>query len=155
MNLLMVNNLLMLAGGSIDGDAHMDGSQYWGVTLAGLGIVIAALALLVIVIFLFGKLFDFIHSDKKKVQSAAAAAKAPKSAPPKPAPPAPKSAAPAVAVPAEDEDEVIAVISAVVAMMSEADGTVYKVRSVKPVGNGYAGRTAWAMDGRRQNVAPF
>ena len=49
----------------------------------------------------------------------------------------------------------IAVISAVVAMMSEADGTVYKVKSVKPVQSGFHGRTAWAMDGRRNNVSPF
>lgn len=160
MNLMIrANNLLMLAGGSIDGDKKpLDPSEMWGVTLAGLGIVIAALALLVIIIFLFGKLFDVINSDKKKVQSAEVAAKAPKAAPVKPAAPEkPKpvqAAAPAPAA-AEDDDEVIAVISAVVAMMSEADGTVYKVKSVKPAGSGFSGRSAWAMDGRRQNVMPF
>lgn len=165
MNLMfLANNLLLLAGGSIDGDKRpLDPSEQWGVTLAGIGIVLAALALLVIVIFLFGKLFDFINSDKKKVQSAAVSARAPRPAPPTPAPANPPQqpdstpvpAAPVASAVVEDDDEVIAVISAVVAMMSEADGTVYKVKSVKPAGNGFGGRSAWAMDGRRQNVSPF
>lgn len=60
-----------------------------------------------------------------------------------------------MAVPAEDADEVIAVISAVVAMMSTQDGTTYQVRSVKPAAQSLGGRAVWAMDGRRQNVAPF
>lgn len=158
--LYLANDLLLLAGGSIDGDKRpLDPSEQAGVTLAGLGIVIAALAILVVVIFLFGKLFDFIHSDKKKVQSAAVSAKAPKPAQPKTEPakaaPVKKAATPIVPAAAEDDDEVIAVISAAVAMMSEADGTVYKVKSVKPAGNAFSGRSAWAMDGRRHNVSPF
>ena len=108
-------------------------------------------------IFLFGKLFDRLNTVNQEKAKQAAAEKAPKA---KPAPvktpaPAPKAPAPKPAVPDTDDDEVIAVISAVVAMMSEADGTTYKVKSVKPVQSGFNGRTAWAMDGRRNNVSPF
>lgn len=159
--MLQAHGLITMAGGSIPGDKRpLDPAERWGVTLAGLGIVMAALLLLVIIIFLFGKIFDGINAANQEKAKKAAAAKAPK------APPAPvKQAAPAPAAPAAppapapasatDDDEVIAVISAVVAMMSEADGTTYKVKSVKPVQNGFSGRTAWAMDGRRNNVSPF
>ena len=89
---------------------------------------------------------------QKAKEAAKVAEKTPKPVPaPVKAEPAP---APAVIAPAEDEDEVIAVISAVVAMMSEADGTTYRVKSVRPAA-GFSGRAAWAMDGRRNNVSPF
>ncbi len=144
----------MLAGGSIPGPDTLDASQIWGVTIAGLGIVFAGLVILVLVIFLFGKLFDAINKKTAAKQAAAMAKNAPKTAPaPKAAAPAPK-ATPAPA--AADDDEVIAVISAVVAAMSAADGKTYKVRSVKPAATAsLSGRAAWGMDGRRNNVMPF
>ncbi len=155
MNLISwASHLPMLAGGSIDGQNRPTVDEYLGVTFAGLGIVIAALALLVFIIFLFGKIFDALDGAKQRKEAQAAADKAPKTTG-KPAPvKAAPSPAPAPAA-AEDDDEVIAVISAVVAMMSEADGTTYRVKSVKPVQSGFGGRTAWAMDGRRSNVSPF
>ena len=159
MNLMfLANNLLLLAGGSINGDKRpLDDSERWGVTLAGLGIVLAALVLLIVVIFIFGKIFEAISSSKQKKAAATVAAKAPKTAPKKPSAPAPvKPAAPVKVPDTVDDDEVIAVISAVVAMMSEADGTAYRVKSVKPAGSTVmSGRSAWAMDGRRQNISPF
>ncbi len=145
----------MLAGGSIPGPDTLDPSQIIGVTIAGLGIVFACLIILVFVIFLFGKLFDTLNKKTAEKQAAAMAKSAPKTAPtPKIAAPAPQ-AAPAPA--AADDDEVIAVISAVVAAMSAADGKTYKVRSVRPAASGssFGGRTAWGMDGRRHNTMPF
>lgn len=160
--MLQAHGLITMAGGSIPGDKRpLSPAEQWGVTLAGLGIVMAALLLLVVIIWLFGKIFDGINAASQQKAKKQAAAKAPKAtpspvkqaAPPKAAPaPAP---APAPVTAAQDDDEVIAVISAVVAMMSEADGTTYKVKSVKPVQNGFSGRSAWAMDGRRNNVSPF
>ena len=157
--MLKAHSLLLMAGGSISGDQKpLTDDQRVGVTLAGLGIVIAALALLVLVIFCFGKIFDSINAAQKAKADRRAAEKAPKPAAVKakaPAPaPAPAAPAASPAPPAHDEDEVIAVISAVVAMMSEADGTTYRVKSVRPA-SGFFGRSAWAMDGRRNNVSPF
>jgi len=164
--LLLANHLIMLAGG-IDGNKKpLDGSEIWGVTLVGLGTVIAALALLVVVILLFGKIFDQINKNQKEKEAAEAAKKKPKQAPAKKAAPAPvqtqpaavKSAAPTVqAASVSDDEEVIAVISAVVAMMSERDGKAYRIKSVAKSNrnSGFDGRSAWAMDGRRQNVNPF
>lgn len=153
----IVNGPLQMAGGSIPGPDKLNPSQIIGVTIAGLGIVFACLVLLVLVIWLFGKIFDSIGQSKKAKEVAIAAKNAPKTTQAAPAKPAPAPAAvTAPAVPVEEEDEVIAVISAVIAAMSAADGKEYKVRSVKPAAaNGLGGRTAWAMDGRRQNVMPF
>ena len=159
MNLsFLTSNLLTLAGGSIDGASRPSTDEFVGVTFGGLGIVILALALLVFVIFCFGKIFDALDGAAQRKKTQDAADKAPKTSQ-KPAAPVKAAPAPApapVAAAAEDDDEVIAVISAVVAMMSEADGTTYRVKSVKPVQtSGFGGRTAWAMDGRRSNVSPF
>lgn len=64
--MLSTNCLPLLAGGSIPGDTHMDGAQVAGVLMAGLGVVFAALVLLVVLIFLFGKLFELINGRKNK-----------------------------------------------------------------------------------------
>ncbi len=151
-----VNNIKMLAGGAIPGEDLLNPSQIWGVTIAGIGIVFACLVLLVFVIFLFGKIFESINKAQAAKQAAVVAKNAPKTASKPAAAPTPKPQAAPVAVTNDDDDEVIAVISAVVAAMSAADGTTYKVRSVKPAAsNSLGGRTAWAMDGRRSNIMPF
>jgi len=162
MNLMLAaHNWIMLAGGSIDGDKKpLSSSEYLGVTFAGIGIVLLALALLVVIIMLFGKIFDGINKSQQAKEKAAAAAKAPKTSPTPAKKPEPVKAVaqpPAPVVNAVDDDEVIAVISAVVAMMSEQDGTTYQVKSVKqkPTQGGFSGRSAWAMDGRRNNISPF
>ncbi len=155
MNFMSISNMLgFMAGGAIPADAKMNNAEIWGVTLAGFGIVFAGLVILVFVIMLFGKIFDAINQSKKNKEAAKAAATAPKAAPVAPKAPAPAPAAPVIA--ADDDAEVVAAIMAAVAMMSEADGKAYKVRSIKPAGTARLdGRAAWAMDGRRQNVMPF
>ena len=159
--LLLANHLIMLASG-IDGDKRpLSGSEKWGVTLVGLGVVIAALAILVVVIMLFGKIFDQINkSQRPKSPPPAKPKPKPASTPAKPSAPVKAKPAPTVPVPdssnSENEEEVIAVISAVVAMMSEQDGKTYRIKSVaKSRNTSLSNRSAWAMDGRRQNVKPF
>ena len=95
--MLQAHDLMMLAGGSIPGDKRpLSPDEQWGVTLAGIGIVLAALLLLVLVIFLFGKIFEGINAVNQQKAKKAAAAKAPKptAAPIKQAAPAPKAPAP-------------------------------------------------------------
>ena len=159
--LLFTNHLIMLAGG-IDGNKKpLSGSEKWGVTLVGLGVVIAALAILVGAITLSGKIFEQINKKQKSKSSAPAKPK-PKSAPatakkasaPAETKPAPVKTAPVQPVIESDDDEVIAVISAVVAMMSAQDGKNYRIKSVVKAKRN-SSRSAWAMDGRRQNVKPF
>lgn len=116
------------------------------VTICGLVIVFVTLILLVILISLFGKLMDAIN---KKSQAAKAAAIPAASAAPV------ASAAPAVtAAPASDDDELIAVISAAVAVMYDGTGKQYAVKSVRPARRP-GERPAWASAGLRDNTRTF
>lgn len=123
----------------------MEMSYVIAVVITGLVVVFLGLVLLIAFISAVGAIFKKI--DRKKAEAKAKAGVKPAEAP--------KAAAPA-AVPAasSDDDEVIAIISAAVAMMSAADGTSYRVKSVKPVQNG-SSRSAWAMAGLRETTNPF
>lgn len=124
----------------------MEMSYVIAVVITGLVVVFLGLILLIAFISAIGSLFKKI--DRKK-----AAAKAAEAAE-KPAE-APKAAVQPAAVSNSDSDEVIAVISAAVAMMSAADGTSYRIKSVKAAAQNGPSRSAWAMAGLRETTNPF
>lgn len=124
---------------------QMEMSYVIAVVITGLVVVFLGLVLLIAFISGIGAVFKKI--DKKKTEAKATADSKPAEAP--------KASVPA-SVPAasSEDDEVIAVISAAVAMMSAADGISYRVKSVKAVQNG-SSRSAWAMAGLRETTNPF
>ena len=103
-------------------------------------VVFAALIVLSLVIGLFG-IFGKKNGAPAKVATASPAAV-----------PAPASAAPA----AQDEEELIAVIGAAVAMM-QPEGVQYTVKKIAPVRKtiATAKRSEWAAAALRQNTMPF
>ena len=112
-------------------------------TFSGVAIVFGMLLILVIMIAIFGL---FARAGKGKSDKKAKAEKMPK---------VKKIAEPSLvknAVNASDDDEVIAVISAAVAMMYEGTGKKAVIRSIRP---SYVGRSAWANAGVRDNVRAF
>lgn len=113
-------------------------------TISGLVIVFAMLLLLVFMIYIFG--FVGKRTSKKTASNSdnKAVAKTQKSA-------NKTASAPAIAANA-DEDEIIAVISAAVAMMYEGTGKKAIIRSVRPVSSA---RSAWADAGVRNNIRAF
>lgn len=121
---------------------QMEMSYVIAVVITGLVVVFLGLVLLIAFITLVGKIFEKI--DKAKAANTAEALPAPVI-----------QAAPAVQVAAGDGDEIIAVISAAVAMMSAADGKPYRIRSVKPAGGKGSSRSAWAAAGLRDYTDPF
>lgn len=125
---------------------QMEMSYVIAVVITGLVVVFLGLVLLIAFISAIGAIFKKI--DRKK-----AAAKAAEAAE-KPAE-APKAAVQPAAVSNSDSDEVIAVISAAVAMMSAADGTSYRIKSVKAAVQNGSSRSAWAMAGLRETTNPF
>lgn len=133
-------------------ELQMDMSYVFAVVITGIVVVFAGLILLIIFISAIGKLFEVLKNNKKSKELAAI-----KSEPVK-APLEIKSAQQPETVQEvigeTDDDEVIAVISAAVAMMAIADNKVYKVKSVKAVKSGVS-RNAWAMAGLRENTNPF
>lgn len=125
----------------------MEMQYVFAVVVTGLVVVFLGLVLLIAFISLIGAFFKRADKNKKAAKTEngkSAAVSAPKTAPVAVNP-----------IQAADDDEVIAVISAAVAMMSEADGTAYRIKSVKAASNGVPARNAWASAGLRESTNPF
>ncbi len=137
-----MSNLLAMVESVVSAEGY---NYVWAVVITGLAVVFLALVILIVFVWLMGKIFS-IGSDKKKITAEPAKPIVPiKTAPVKPA-----------AVNTADDDEVIAVIAAAVAAMGQAEGKTYKVKSVRAVNkNNRATRSAWAMAGLQHNTAPF
>lgn len=134
-------NFYMLA--KIAPTADINISQTAGIIISGLAVVFLVLLLLVGFVNMFG---SFFKKDKKEPPV--------KQAPP-PKQEVKKAVTPAPKENADDNDEIIAVISAVVAQMSIQDGKQYKIKSVKAKNQKSSGRPVWASEGLRQNTNPF
>lgn len=131
---------LLLQMNTMLGDAGMT-------VLIGIVVVFSVLALLTFVFWLFGAVAG---SGSKK-------AAAPKPAPVPKAAPAPKKAvaapAPAPVVDGDVPEEVVAVIAAAVAAMSDG-GTRYAVRRISAA-RAAGARPVWAAAGIAENTQPF
>lgn len=121
---------------------EMEWSYVGAVVISGLVIVFVALILLIISVWIMGKIFDAIKASKNKKKAPAAEKAAP----------APAPAAKPAAVDNDDESEIIAVISAAVAMMSEQSGVPLRIRSIK---RSSGGRNAWAAAAANENTKIF
>ncbi len=140
-------SLLLMAQQTVQPVMDEKGSSYvWAVVFTGLSVVFLGLIILILFVWLMGKIFTIGKSKKKEAPKQAAPVQTAKA-------PAPAKNAAAAS---SDDDEVIAVIAAAVAMMGQADGKNYRVRSVKAAGaGGRASRSAWAMAGLQNNTRPF
>ncbi|WP_432651695.1 OadG family protein [Huintestinicola sp.] len=126
-------------------EMQMDWSYVGAVVISGLVIVFVALILLIVAVWIMGKIFTALKSGKsdkggKKIEAA-------------PAPQPQKEPAP-VSQDAEDESEIIAVIAAAVAAMSEEMGQPLRIRSIKRAGGMGAGNS-WARAARSENTRAF
>ncbi len=112
-------------------------------TVSGIAIVFGMLLLLVIMIAVFGLFGGRANKPAKVKETKKEVKKETKN----------KVKATAAVAPTYDNDEeIIAVISAAVAMMYEGTGKTAVVRSIRPAS---ASRSAWAEAGRRNNVRAF
>ena len=124
---------------------QMDWSYVGAVVISGLVIVFVALILLIAAVWIMGKIFTALKSGKsdkggKTIEAA-------------PAPQPEKKAAP-VSQDTEDESEIIAVIAAAVAAMSEEMGQPLRIRSIKRAGGASVGNS-WARAARSENTRSF
>ncbi|MGN1411727.1 MAG: OadG family transporter subunit [Oscillospiraceae bacterium] len=131
---------------------QMSLSQMVAVMLTGMVVVFIALIILIFIITMLGKVFDNINNKKK---NEVVPTKATTPTPVKSTPTPKAEPIKAIAQSSEDEDEIIAVISSAVAMMSLTDGKNYRVKSVKAIKGVTSGRPAWSMAGLRENTRPF
>lgn len=134
--------------GSIGKDWYMmemEWSYVGAVVISGLVIVFVALILLIFMVWLMGKVFEAIKGNKQtETESAANVANAANAVS------APVSAAGTGA----DDDEVIAVISAAVAMMAQESGTALQIKSITPTRKKPA-RNAWAAAAAAESTRSF
>lgn len=118
------------------------------VVITGIVVVFIGLVLLILLVSIYGKIFDVINSRAaRKAEEAKKAAEAAKAvAKPEPI----KVAAPVV----EDgiEEETVAVIMAAISAMSSAEGKKLVLKSVKTV---KPQRPAWSTAGIIDNTRPF
>lgn len=115
---------------------QMDWSYVGAVVISGLTIVFVALILLIAAVWIMGKIFTAFGSSGKKKPDAKNDVQPVKAAP-----------APQTSAEISDGDEVIAVIAAAVAAMSEECGKPLRIKSIRPVGrksraNAWAGAAA-------------
>lgn len=119
----------------------LDFSYVTAVVITGLSVVFLGLVILILFVWAFGKIFTARKKTAPNDKDAA-----PKTAAPEPMP--------VVNVSNDNEDEIIAVISAAVASMGQADGKNYRVKSVKAVKN-RPSRSAWSLAGVQNDTMPF
>lgn len=116
-------------------------SYVTAVVITGLSVVFLGLVILILFVWAFGKIFTAKNKPvSKEIPEQKTAKPAPVAAP--------------VNVPNDSEDEIIAVISAAVASMGQADGKNYRVKSVKAVKN-RPSRSAWSLAGIQNDTMPF
>ncbi len=125
---------------------QMELSYVFAVVITGLVVVFLGLILLIAFISIIGKIFASIDKKKKSAVKTVSEASSKADAPA-------KAAAPTVQV--SEDDEIIAVISAAVAMMGEAEGKAYRLKSVKAAAGNSSSRNAWAAAGLRESTNPF
>ncbi len=125
--------------------------DYWGsvgiITLAGILIVFAILAILIFMFWLMGVIFKTADKSSKSRKSRAEQAKA--AAAPAPAPVQTEE----IAEDPGDDEEIMAVISAAIAAYAEEEGTSYTIRNVKR--RDTRTRSAWSLAGIGENTRPF
>ncbi len=119
----------------------MEPSYVLAVVLTGMTVVFAGLIILIVFISATGKIFQSLNKSKKEIKTE------------KPIEQIEEVQEVAETV---NDGEIIAAISAAISMMAEADGTVYRIKSVKPVQQKrISSGNAWAMAGLRENTNPF
>lgn len=147
----MKSNILLLADNVIHtSDKDLGAETIASVVITGISVVFIGLILLILLVWLYGKIFEKINaSAKKKADEAAAKAEVKQAA--AVSSPVPESK------PASDDgidEEITAVIAAAIAAYGEQTGKRLAIRSIKPAGQ-TGGRNAWSAAGLSEATRPF
>lgn len=138
-------------GGQSIAQQQLADPDYWGsvgiITITG---ILLVFLILVILIFFFWLLGQIMKNKGKKKPSAPQSAKTETK-------PAVEKTQPVQATEAavDNDDEIIAVISAAIAAYSAEDGVNYRIRDIKRKENGRPVRPAWGLAGIVDNTRPF
>jgi sodium pump decarboxylase gamma subunit len=145
----MNSNLLLLADNVIHtSDKNLSGETIAAVVITGIAVVFIGLILLILLVWLYGKIFEKINKKSEEKKAAAQAVKNEEASAAKTAP------APIV----EDgiDEEITAVIAAAIAAYGAQTGKKLAVRSIrKSGGEKFTGRNAWSSAGLNEATRPF
>lgn len=122
------------------------------VVITGLVIVFVALALLILAVWLMGRIFAALRPKSGgETGGGNSPAEARKTAAEKDTPETPSG----VPVPDEEEGEIIAVIAAAVAAMAAESGTPLRIKRITPAGGSQGRRNPWSAAAARENTSVF
>jgi len=127
----------------------LDAGTVASVVITGISVVFIGLILLIILVTVYGKIFEAFNkraAEKAKAKLEASAVQKADPAPSKPAAPE------APAVESGIDGETVAVIMAAIAAMSAASGKKMVLKSVKTA---KPQRSAWSAAGIMENTRPF
>ncbi len=132
-------------------ESNLGGGTIASVVITGLVVVFIGLILLIICVSIYGKIFDSINKSKDRKSKAEIEQKLREAAKGSVVPEAKVAYNPPTV---EDgiSDEIVAVIAAAVAAMSEASG---KKLVLKSVSRQKGARSSWAQAGIAENTRPF
>ncbi len=146
----MSNSLILFADEVIHtSDRDLSGGTIASVVITGIAVVFLALAILIGLVWVYGKIFQTVNAraDKKKAQAAQAVKQ-------------PEPIEEPSAIVADDtlgsnaQEEIVAVIAAAIAAYGAQTGKRLMIKSIKPSG-APAGRSAWSAAGLAEATRPF
>lgn len=143
-----MNDLLQVMAIITEKNASENIAGMWATVITGFVMVFMILAVLILALFILGKICTFADKKAKAKQAAKKAEVAPAPAP-----------VPVVTAEPEEEEyevddaEIIAVISAAIAAYSEQDGVNYVIKKIKPADR--RTRSGWGNAGIMDNTRPF
>ncbi len=148
----MINLMSLSAAAAETADTVPVVEGNWGLigstVVTGIAIVFLILAILIFFLWAMGKIFTSVENSKKKkaeIKAAEAAASTPA--------PAAQPDEAEVFEEYEDDDEIIAVISAAIAAYGEAEGKQYRICGVRK--REKSQRTGWSAAGIAENMRGF
>jgi sodium pump decarboxylase gamma subunit len=146
----MNGNVLLLADNVIHtSDKNLSGETIASVVITGISVVFIGLILLILLVWLYGKIFEKINERSAAKEAALKEAKAVETAPA-------AAAAPAPVVEDGIDEEITAVIAAAIAAYGEQTGKQLAVRSIRKAGGDkFGGRNAWSAAGLNEATRPF
>lgn len=147
-------NLISVMGKQLSGNDY-DVLDVVAVVLTGISVVFAGLVILIVLVMLYGKIFESVNKSKaeKAAREKAAKANAVKDEAPA-VKPAPKPA-PAAVIESGIEEETVAVIMAAISAYGAASGKTLRVAGIKRAAGSKGSANAWSSAARAELTRPF
>ena len=145
---------LSVMGKQLSGKDY-DALDVTAVVLTGMSVVFAGLVILIVLVMLYGKIFETVNKNKAAKLEAEKAAKAKENESAQPVRSTPKPA-PVASIESGIEEETVAVIMAAIEAYGAASGKKLRVAGIKKASSSKGGYiNAWSQAARSELTRPF